>query len=90
MHQQDSSVVVCVRQFDLTQFEGFDSIVSITRFCYPGEQDTGSDRCEIQLPGRISDVVFAGHLEIGGVGEYEARSSREPSEILGLEAKLTG
>lgn len=45
-------------------FSDFDSYVSITRFCFYNKGGAYDYATSVELPGFMSEVVFAGYLEI--------------------------
>ena len=45
-------------------YSDFDSYVSITRFCFFNKGGDYNYQQSIELPGFMSEVVFAGYLEI--------------------------
>lgn len=48
----------------MDQYADFDSYVSITRYCFYNKGGEYNYKQSIELPGFISEVVFAGYLEI--------------------------
>jgi hypothetical protein len=48
----------------MDQFADFDSYISITRFCFYNKGGDYNYAQSIELPGFMSEVVFAGYLEI--------------------------
>jgi len=57
-------VLVVTRQLEQDQFPDFDAYVSITRFCFYNKGGDYKYSTSIELPGFMSEVVFAGYLEI--------------------------
>jgi len=64
MHQQCDDVLVVSRQLEPDLYQDFDCYVSITRFCFYNKGGDCAYKQSIELPGFMSDVVFAGYLEI--------------------------
>ena len=64
LHQQASDVLVVTRQLEQDKFSDFDSYVSITRFCFYNKGGDYNYAQSIELPGFMTEVVFAGFLEI--------------------------
>ena len=64
MHQQADDVLVVTRQLDMDKYADFDSYVSITRFCFYNKGGDYKYAQSIELPGFMTEVVFAGYLEI--------------------------
>lgn len=64
LHQQADDVLVVTRQLEMDQYADFDSYVSITRFCFYNKGGDYNYKQSIELPGFMSEVVFAGYLEI--------------------------
>lgn len=55
-------MVTRVLEADL--FADFDAYVSISRFCYYNKGGDYNYSTSIELPGFMSEVIFAGYLEI--------------------------
>lgn len=53
-----------VRQFNLDHASNYDSYVSITRFPYYQEGGDYWYQSKVELPGYLTDVVFAGYVEV--------------------------
>lgn len=64
LHQQCDDVLVVTRQLEPDLYQDFDSYVSITRFCFYNKGGDYDYKQSIELPGFMSEVVFAGYLEI--------------------------
>ena len=64
LHQQADDVLVVTRQLEHDLFPDFDTYVSITRFCFYNKGGDYKYTTSIELPGFMSEVVFAGYLEI--------------------------
>jgi len=64
MHHQESDVLVVTRQFEIDKFSDFDSYVAITRYCFYNKGGEYKYPTSIELPGFMTEVVFAGYLEI--------------------------
>jgi hypothetical protein len=64
MHQQAEDVIVVTRQLPLDAYGDFDTYVSITRFCFFNKGGDYNYAQSIELPGFMTEVVFAGYLEI--------------------------
>lgn len=64
LHQQAADVLVVTRQLELDKYADFDSFISITRFCFYDKGGAHNYAQSIELPGFMSEVVFAGYLEI--------------------------
>ena len=64
MHQQSEDVIVVTRQFELDKFGDFDSYVSISRFCFYNKGGAYNYSTSIELPGFMTEVVFAAYVEI--------------------------
>ena len=64
LHQQADDVLVVTRQLPLDIYSDFDTYVSITRFCFFNKGGDYNYSQSIELPGFMSEVVFAGYLEI--------------------------
>mmetsp|Transcript_6363 Transcript_6363/g.4531 ORF Transcript_6363/g.4531 Transcript_6363/m.4531 type:complete len:88 (+) Transcript_6363:2485-2748(+) len=64
MHQQSDDVIVVVRQIELDMDSSFDCYVSITRQCYYEHDGDHHYKTNVELPGFVSEVLFAGWLEI--------------------------
>lgn len=64
MHKQAEDVLVVTRALEADLFSDFDSYVSITRFCFYNKGGDYNYSTSIELPGFMSEVVFAGYLEI--------------------------
>lgn len=64
LHQQAEDVLVVTRQLEPDLYQDFDCYVSITRFCFYNKGGDYLYKQSIELPGFMSDVVFAGYLEI--------------------------
>lgn len=64
MHQQDENVLVVTRQLPLDLYSDFDAYVAISRYCFYNKGGEYLYKTSIELPGFLSEVVFAGYLEI--------------------------
>jgi hypothetical protein len=64
MHKQADDVIVVTRSLEADVFSDFDSYVSITRFCFYNKGGDYNYSTSVELPGFMSEVVFAGYLEI--------------------------
>ena len=64
LHQQADDVLVVTRQLEMDQYADFDSYVSITRYCFYNKGGDYNYKTSIELPGFMTEVVFAGYLEI--------------------------
>lgn len=64
MHQQSDDVLVVTRQFELDKFSDFDSYVSIARFCFYNKGGDYNYATSIELPGFMTECVFAAYVEI--------------------------
>lgn len=63
MHQQSEDVLVVTRTFEQDAFADFDSYVSIQRFCFFNKGGDYNYKTSIEVPGFVSEVVFAAYLE---------------------------
>ena len=64
MHKQADDVLVVTRTLEADLFGDFDSYVSISRFCFYNKGGDYNYATSVELPGFMSEVVFAGYLEI--------------------------
>ena len=60
----NDEVITVLRQLPLDTYSDFDTYVSITRFCFFNKGGDYKQDISIELPGFMSEVVFAGYLEI--------------------------
>ena len=61
MHSQTDDTIVVVRQLPLNFRDEYDAYVTISRFCFQGSNEA-SISTTVELPGFISEVVFAANL----------------------------
>lgn len=82
LHQQAEDVLVVTRQLPLDIYSDFDTYVSITRFCFFNKGGEYTYAQSIELPGFMSEVVFAGYLEIPDA-VYKDSRQEDPKFIYG-------
>lgn len=70
------------RQLEHDQYSDFDAYVSITRFCFYDKGGEYKYAQSIELPGFMSEVVFAGYLEIPDSAYNDSRL-KDPQYLYG-------
>jgi len=72
MHHQDD-VIMVIRQLEPDIYQDFDCYVFIMRFCFYDKGGEYNYKQSLELPGFMSEVVFAGYLEIPDTVYADAR-----------------
>ena len=62
MHSQTESTIVVVRQMELDFDDQYDAYVTVSRFCFSGSTEPEKLSTVIELPGILSEVVFASNI----------------------------
>ena len=64
MQHQAEDVIIVTRQIEPDIYQDFDCYMFIMRFCFFNKGGEYNYSQSIELPGFMSEVVFAGYLEI--------------------------
>lgn len=81
MHHQDD-VIIVTRQIEPDLYQDFDCYVFIMRFCFYNKGGDYNYEQTIELPGFMSEVVFAGYLEIPD-SVFEDKRLKDKTHIYG-------